>query len=413
MHASTPEQAVGAGRFTPARGFDEIDDRPNWKDWAPRLAVAYDLFGHAKTAIKGSMGRYVMSYSIGFSETYNPMRLQRDRRPWADLNGDDIAQDNEIGPINTPFDVIGLVTRRPDENVERPYQWEYTLGVQQEVAPGVSVSFNVTHRNWDRLFSTDNVLIDHSDYTTISIQNPRDPSETIMVFNLDPAKLGLVDDVDKNSNVNDRRATGIDLGLSASLPGGRGNLFGGWSATRVLSNQCEWEDPNGELGIGGGGISVNGSRFCDQGAYGMPFQTTTKLSGNYVLPYGIEVAGSIRSYAGGMNELSTSSQYGNGSSLNEVYQVTRNLIPGLTQSSISIPLIQPGTKHLPRLHQADFRIGKIVQMGQVRLHPRFNIWNMLNSVSILRQHQVFGVSLDRVDQILPPRVYSFSVQADF
>ena len=52
-------------------------------------------------------------------------------------------------------------------------------------------------------------------------------------------------------------------------------------------------------------------------------------------------------------------------------------------------------------------------MGQVRLHPRFNIWNMLNSASILRQHQVFGVSLDRVDQILPPRVYSFSVQADF
>ena len=83
------------------------------------------------------MGRYVMSYSVGFSETYNPMRLQRDRRPWADLNGDDIAQDNEIGPINTPFDVIGLVTRRPDENIERPYQWEYTLGVQQEVALGV------------------------------------------------------------------------------------------------------------------------------------------------------------------------------------------------------------------------------------------------------------------------------------
>ena len=42
-------------RFVPARYFPEEKDLPNWKnDVAPRMSLAYDVFGTGKTAVKSS-----------------------------------------------------------------------------------------------------------------------------------------------------------------------------------------------------------------------------------------------------------------------------------------------------------------------------------------------------------------------
>ena len=46
----------------------------------------------------------------------------------------------------------------PDPDIRRPYQWEYSAGVQREVMRGVSVSANWVRRDFSRLFWTDNVL---------------------------------------------------------------------------------------------------------------------------------------------------------------------------------------------------------------------------------------------------------------
>ena len=123
------EQVAAAGRFVPARHFDKIENLPDWKDWAPRLGGAYDLFGDGKTALKAHVGKYMRAFStVGFANVYNPMAFQQDRRTWSDLNGDDTAQDNEIGPVNTPFNVSGASNRAADPNIKRPYQWEYSPG---------------------------------------------------------------------------------------------------------------------------------------------------------------------------------------------------------------------------------------------------------------------------------------------
>ena len=42
----------------PAATFPAGWDLPNWKDVAPRLGLAYDLFGDSSTALKVSWGRY-------------------------------------------------------------------------------------------------------------------------------------------------------------------------------------------------------------------------------------------------------------------------------------------------------------------------------------------------------------------
>ena len=68
LNAMVEAQNLPAGPFTPARNFEEVRDVPNWKDISPRFGVAYALTADGKTALKASIGRYVLAQSYGISE---------------------------------------------------------------------------------------------------------------------------------------------------------------------------------------------------------------------------------------------------------------------------------------------------------------------------------------------------------
>ena len=131
-----PEQVSPAGRFVPARPFDKIENLPNWRDVAPRLGLVYDVFGDWRTAHQGATSASTCARSRRWASPRSTTRTccRHDRRTWADLNGDDIAQDNEIGPVvhaiqHQRHAAIGS----PDPDIKRPYQWEYNAGIQREL----------------------------------------------------------------------------------------------------------------------------------------------------------------------------------------------------------------------------------------------------------------------------------------
>ena len=132
-----PEQGSPAGRFVPLRHFDKIENLPNWRDVAPRFGAVYDVFDDGKTAIKLHVGKYMRSFStVGFAAIYNPMVIASDRRTWADRNGDDIAQDSEIGPPG-----YSVQHQRRQQPRSRPrHQAALSVGVQPRcparVVPG-------------------------------------------------------------------------------------------------------------------------------------------------------------------------------------------------------------------------------------------------------------------------------------
>jgi hypothetical protein len=375
FNSSVPAQSVAAGRFVPARTFEEIRDVPNWSNISPRMGAAWDVFGDGRTAIRANVGLYVQSEGPGFASTYNPQVFASDSRTWSDPNGDDIAQENELGPTNN----LNFGVRRnqnADPDIERPYQWVTNIGIQRELMPGFAVGLSFNRRTFHELIWTDNLAISHDDYTLLSVPDPRNNGQTLPVYNLNRAKQGLVDELDTNASDNTRAYNGFDVSFNMRTRGG-GNISGGTSTGRTTSATCQVEDPNN-------------LRFCDQGDYDVPMRTQFKLSATYPLWYGLRLSGTFQSQPGGDRGIN--------------YQVTRTLIPTLTQTTVNVRLNDPGSEFNDRVNQLDFSLSKSFRRAGIEVRPELALFNLLNASAVLSQVNTFGPALGNVNTVLQPRL---------
>jgi hypothetical protein len=64
------------------------------------------------------------------------------------------------------------------------------------------------------------------------------------------------------------------------------------------------------------------------------------------------------------------------------------VIPTLTTSSLTVPLVAPGIEFLPRLNQLDLSFAKWFQMGRTRIQGQMDIFNALNASTELSYRAV-------------------------
>jgi hypothetical protein len=420
-----PAQTSPAGRFIAARNFaaEAKSEQPHWKDVAPRIGAVYDLFGDNKTAVKASWGRYVRTYHGGFSSAYNPMALTSDTRTWTDLNKDDIAQGDlscdvnkswntpgcEIGPPTK--DIGSRLTQAPAPGIKRPTNTEASAGIQRQIIPGMSVSLGYTRRDYQRIIFSQNIAVQPlgtpigTGYTAVQVPNPIDASQTLTVYNLNPALLGATNLLDQNSKNNKRSFNAWDLSFQSRVLGG--TVFGGASWGQQTLVTCDVTDPNY--------ISATavGLRNCDQSKFGMPYRAQYKLSGTYPLPYGIAVSGSFRSEPGGGGGAN-----GADASQNETYSISQTIFRNLTgqtltQTSALVALLQPGSVYLPAINTVDLRLSKRMQLGKARLQGQFDIFNALNANPVTGYTQTLGASYLKVSNILTARLFQVGATLTF
>lgn len=403
FNSSNQAKAVEAGRFVPARSFDEISNLPNWKDLAPRFGAVYDLTGDSKTALKGSVNKYNRSFTTDFANRYNPLVLQSDTRNWSDCdynpgtstcsgrvlptNGDRIVQDNEIGPSNN--NRFGLApARHPAADIQRPFDIEYSLSVTRQVFEGVSVIVAAYRRDTYNIEQQTNTLVSRADYTPFQTPNPLGNGEMVTIYNLNRAKQGQVDIVD--TTITDRSLSnvayrGFEVAFAARLPKGA-TMFGGWSADKLVNVSCAGFDPNT-------------LRFCDQSQYGLPFLSDFKFSGNQPLPLGLQVGASLASYAG--NPLAVN------------WNVPANLFPGGRTQTVTVNLVEPGTKYLKRWSQLDLAFRRVFRVRQMRIDGALDMYNALNGNVVLSENQNFGATLGQPLAVLQGRLLRLSAQIKF
>ncbi len=353
---SIPEAPKGQGRFVPAQlqPGRERSTLPSFgPDISPRLSVAYDLFGDARTALKFGWNKYVRDVGGNLSRRYSYGASVYETRDWYDCqmnaagdacsglnqygsNYDGIAQNWEIGAIQSAtFGSITDPNFTPDlNNFAREYNRIWTAGIQQEIIPGISVSAEYRQRTYHNTWETDNPNWTFASYGADAMGNPLPQYDgvnhfqvarpypmvgTFTAFSIDPAvRTNTVGRTDRSRGPGFTNVyRGFELSLQGRLPGG-GTLFGGWSMEDTGRTSIYGYDTNGGAGSRYGGevnacsdILERGDdptqlRFCDAGAYPRPFRNEFKLSGTQ--PFSMPGIGdlqagfSLQAYPGGLGD---------------------------------------------------------------------------------------------------------------
>jgi hypothetical protein len=230
------------------------------------------------------------------------------------------------------------------------------------------------------------------DYTPITIADPRGNGQTITVYNLNPALLGLVDELDDNSPNNRETFNAFDLGLDIRLRNGA-VVNGGVSTGKLHKFECDVQDPN-QL------------RGCD---VRFPFRTQFKLSGTHPLPWGFRVNGVFQSLPG-VPETRLGTVDGD---LNVQYLVNRSIIPTLTQTQVPIRLNEPGTEFLDQINLLDVSLTKTFTVRHVELKPQLDLFNVLNVSPAMDVIQTFGPSLYFPRTVLAGRLMRLNLRLEW
>lgn len=383
-HASMgwPEQSSAAGTYAPARTFPAVSGLVDWNSVVPRFGAAYDVFGNGKTAIKGSISKYMKMEGTSLVSQVNPNQRASNTRSWTDLNGDHLAQPNELGP-STGF-AGGGATRRIDPDLNRPYQWEWSVAVDHELMDRLAVSLGYYGRKYYDLYGVVNLAVPSSSYTPVEITNPL-TGAPLTVYNQDPATRGLIDELVTTVGDLYQDYHGFEAKITKRLT--RGSFFAGFTGgrSRGTTSSSDRNNPNNLIN--------------DIGAVGFDSTYQIRAGGSYIVPGDVQISGALRTSTG--------------LPLSRNFVVGRNQVPNLTQVSQTVQLVPRGAVRLDRFDLLDLRISKLLRFGSRQIEAVADVFNVLNNNATTGEVQTVGSSLGRPSEIIAGRLLRLGVQIRF
>jgi hypothetical protein len=243
-------------------------------------------------------------------------------------------------------------------------------------------------------------------FTTTIPNGPNGPT-SVTVYNLNPAFNGLQNNILDNDPYLNTKYQGVEFTANkrfsrkwqmvAGLTLGKNT--GGLNAGGTTSGQT---DAATLTGFSGGDLNdPNNTRFA-RGIIGNDSEIAFRLSGSYMLPGEIALAGTLISNSG-YPYVST-------------YSVTRASVApavNLTRASQTVFLSQRGEERLNPVTMVDLRISRPIKFGTRQINPQLEIFNIGNASTVVRYNPAVGSTYLAPGEILAPRIIRVGFSIDF
>lgn len=398
---SIPEESAPGGTFSGPRTFParEVINQ-NIGVW--RAGATYDLTGSGRTALKFSASRYGLQVGIDRVTNVNPLSVGSADCPWTDPNGNRKYDVGEINLATCPAFSGGAVTGYDPAGVDWPYSDEITAGVETQLPGAVRMGAMFYYRTNRKQLGQVNTSQPASAYTKYTVNIPNGPGGTVSnpkpttaeVYNIDPAVNSLTTNVRDNVDYLNTDYKGVEVTMTKRF-------------SKKWQMQMGFTLGKNEGGVSGGNDlnDPNNTRY-PTGIVGNDSEQALRLSGSYVLPWDIDVAGSLVA--------------NNGYPYVSTYSLTRALAAQqgitLTRASQTIQLSKRGDERLDNVYLLDLRFSKRFRFGSRSIAPQIDIFNLANADTVVNTTTAVGGSYllpSGGDPILSPRIIRLGFSLNF
>jgi hypothetical protein len=312
----------------------------------------------------------------------------------------------------------------------RPYDWQFSASVQQEIIPRVSVEVGYNRRAWGNFFFTNNQATPLSAYDLVTITAPLDPKlpggggYPVSFYTIKEKFFGATSNYYTSASDLGGGATptyywhGVDVDARARMKNGL--VFQGGTSTgrgvrdicAVAQNVPSLYDAFGALG----GEQVGACKTTEI------WLTSFRGLASYIIPkIDVQMSAVIRSQANAQPGFTTDQVATNGGSLTSTYNVTsqqvqraigRPLAGGVQTQAVD--LLLPGQLYGDRINVVDFRFSKILKFSRTRAVVGLDLYNLFNANTATSYSTGYDpVTWLRPTTVLNPRFVRFNVTVDF
>ncbi len=424
LRAYVPASNHPATLLVGARSFDQVNCVPCWKDLSPRFGVAYDVFGNARTALKASVGKYLVSELTGLASANDPVNtsVNNVNRAWTDTNRNFVpdcdlrnpADNGECRQIaNLNFGQRNIATRYDPEVLngwhKRIFDWQVSASVEHELRPGMAVSAGYFRTWYGNFRVTDNLEVTPEDYNHYCVTAPSDTrlpggggNQICGLYDITPSKFGRVNNLVTFASHYGKQTevyNGVDFNVNLRLPRGA-QLSGGLNVGNSLYRAGQASSYTNNCFV------VDSPQQLYQCEVRPPYTQQFKVTGSYPLPWALQVSANFQSLPGA----AIGARY-NAPTAQILPSLGRNLAGGVRTAGLEV--IAPFEQFEARISQIDVRLMRKFQLGRVRLQGMVDAYNALNTAAVLSSNPTYGSSWRDVTEILGGRLVRLGVQVEF
>jgi hypothetical protein len=400
-----------------------------FNNWSPRIGFTYDLQGNGKTLARANYARYYGQVGTGgIASTINPVGSTTLRYPWVDLNGDRVAQANEVIASANPLSASTnwsaanpantVSANSVDPNLKNDKTDEFIVGVDREIGAGFAVAANYIWRKYGDFSWNDRQNLVSADYVALQFTPASTACPSADGLRVNAGGCQTVTYYQPTFQIPTiitlSNAAGFDRTYNGVEISGRKRLANHWlmntsfSYNTALVNFNDFpgsivstsstssaivEDPTNRTTRNGFQFDFPSANSGISNLY-VNAKWLFKISGMYQLPYSVNVSAFYNARQG--------------------YPFERFIQGPSRANGAGIPIMlldAVGDSRLPNFQNVDVHVERPVRAGSVRFVPSLDVFNVGNSNTIqaIRGTQN-ATNANQIQAVLAPRVVRFGVR---